>query len=66
MSMRKAAGAGFPSVLSYHSTQDIDGFWCRLVKDTFKGENAKETFNFKIYMILLQEKKKDRIYIFLC
>jgi len=47
-------------LLSYHSTQNTDGFWYRLVKDNFKGKNAKKTFNFKIYMILLQKKKKEK------
>lgn len=33
-SMRRAPGAGFPSALSYHSIQDIDGFWVGLRKTT--------------------------------
>lgn len=61
--MRRAAAAGFPFVLLYHSTQDTGGFWYRFVKDNFKGKHAKELFNFKIYIILLQKNKKiQKIY----
>lgn len=59
-SMRRAPGAGFPSALSYHSIQDIDGFWGRLVKDNFLGKNVTPTFNCKTDMISSSEKKKGR------
>lgn len=56
-SMRRAPGAGFPSALSNHSIQDIDGFWGRLVKDNL-GKNVTPTFNCKTDMISLSEEKK--------
>lgn len=56
--MRRAASADFPFLLSYHSTWDIDGCQCRLVKYNFKGENATEIFDFKIDIFFFPQKKK--------
>lgn len=64
--MRRASGAGFPSALSYHSIQDIDGFWGRLVKDNFLGENVIATFNCKTDMISFGRKKKKEVTMCFC